>query len=429
MRHLQDGYVVDVPYPTFVHRQAMPIWLNSLVQYQGYQAPDIQKSYRYLELGCAMGIHLHLTASANPLGHFVGVDFNAQQLLVADEGLNRTKIENVEFIQSNFSDFLQRDIEPFDFIVTHGVWSWISPENQRIIVEIINKLLKPNGVLYCSYMCHPGATGLTSIQKLMFEMSRNLKGDSATKAMQGVHLARQIGLSNAGLFEKIPSLNAELSALAQDKPSYVAHDFLSEHWQPQHSADMLRMFGNIGLMYSGSAGIVDNIDKISLPLDIQKIVHDLPLITLKETVKDIARHTLQRQDIYIRNRQKLTAEQQLHFYSTLKLGVLPKAPIGKSLKNDPKLCNLYDVISLFEDILKILEKNNKSLIQLQKSLSLSINSQKMADIIQILIWVGYIHPIREDSLLSSSSDLMNLWMAEQNLLWCNLPNFGTAIEI
>lgn len=92
MRHLQDGYVVDVPYPTFVHRQAMPVWLQSLVQFQGYQAPDIQKPYRYLELGCAMGIHLHLTASANPLGHFVGVDFNAQQLLVADEGLKKQKL-------------------------------------------------------------------------------------------------------------------------------------------------------------------------------------------------------------------------------------------------------------------------------------------------------------------------------------------------
>lgn len=48
---------------------------------------------------------------------------------------------------------------------------------------IINKLLKANGVLYCSYMSHPGATGLTSVQKLMTEMSRNLNGDSATKAV------------------------------------------------------------------------------------------------------------------------------------------------------------------------------------------------------------------------------------------------------
>lgn len=426
MRHLQDGYVVDVPYPTFVHRQAMPVWLQSLVQFQGYQAPDIQKPYRYLELGCAMGIHLHLTASANPLGHFVGVDFNAQQLLVADEGLKKTKIDNIEFIQSNFADFLQQDIEPFDFIVTHGVWSWVSPENQKIMVEIVNKLLKKNGILYCSYMCHPGATGLTSIQKLMFEISRNLQGDSATKAMQGVHLARQIGRSNVGLFEKIPSLNEELAALAQDKPSYVAHDFLSEHWQPQHSADMLRTFGKIGLMYAGSAGIVDNIDVISLPPEIQEIVQSLPLITLKETVKDIARNTLQRQDIYVRDRQKLTKEQLSRFYSTIKLGLLPKAPIGQSLKSDLKLGRLYDVIPTFENILKILSEKNTSILQLQEHLKLNI--QQVVDIIQLLIWSGYVHPLREDSP-SNFSELMNTWMKEQNLPWCNLPNFGTAVEL
>ena len=306
MNLLQDGYVIDVPYPIFVHRQATPIWLNTIAQLQGSESPEVSKPYRYLELGCAMGIHLHLTAAANPMGHFVGVDFNPQQLMVAKDVLDSTKINNIEFFQASFEEFLNLEIEPFDFIVTHGVWSWISEENQTVMIKIINKLLKANGVLYCSYMSHPGATGLTSVQKLMTEMSRNLNGDSATKAVQSLSLARQIGQSKIGLFAKIPSLNQELFELSQDKPNYIAHDFLSEHWQPQHSADMIRQFGNIGLSYIAGAGIIENLDVFSLPIEIQTLIKTLPLITLKETVKDIARHTLQRQDIYVNNHTKIS---------------------------------------------------------------------------------------------------------------------------
>lgn len=425
---LHDGYVIDVPYPTFVHRQAMPLWLTTIATLQGVVSPDLSKPYRYLELGCAMGIHLHLTAAANPNGHFVGVDFNAQHLLVAKEGLETTGINNLEFIQASFKEFAEQEIEPFDFIVSHGVWSWIAEEHQDAILKIIDRLLKPNGVLYCSYMSHPGATGLTSIQKLMYEMSRNLRGDSASKAMKGLNLARTIGQHKMGLFEKIPTLNQQLLELAEDKPNYVAHDFLSAHWQPQHSADMIRKFGNIGLAYTASAGIVDNIQALTLPPEIQKIINTLPLVTLQETVKDIARHTLQRQDIYLRDRKKLTVAQQKSVYETLKFGLLPNAPVGKDLRQDVKLGNIKDVIIIFEKIINLLAQNEASATQIYHVLKLSISLEQLSEIMLVLVWAGYIHPL--NSLAESKYELLtNDWMLKQQLPWRCIARQGTAVDI
>ena len=428
MNLLQDGYVIDVPYPIFVHRQATPIWLNTIAQLQGSESPDVSKPYRYLELGCAMGIHLHLTAAANPMGHFVGVDFNPQQLMVAKEVLDSTKINNIEFVQASFEDFLNLEIEPFDFIVTHGVWSWISEKNQTIMLNIIHKLLKPNGILYCSYMSHPGATGLTSVQKLMTEMSKNLNGDSATKAVQSLSLARQIGQSKIGLFEKVPSLNQELFELSQDKPNYIAHDFLSEHWQPQHSADMIRQFGNIGLSYIAGAGIIENLDVFSLPIEIQKLIKTLPLITLQETVKDIARHTLQRQDIYVNNHKKMSHIQIEQNFKKIKFGVLPHAPTGKNLKEDSKIGMIHDAIPFFESILILLSQKQLSIYEVSKQLDTKIDLAKIAEMMLVLIWAGYIHPLRLDSVQANFSTRMNSWMSEQGLNWECLPNCGTVFD-
>lgn len=427
MNLLKDGYVIDVPYPTFVHRQAMPVWLSTLAELNGSIAPDLDKPFRYLELGCAMGIHLHLTAAAHPQGDFVGVDFNAEHLTVAQEGLARTEINNLEFIHASFDQLLEQNLEPFDFIVTHGVWSWIAPEYQQAIVNIINKLLKPQGILYCSYMSHPGSTHFTAVQKLMTEMARNLRGNSGTKAVQSLHLARKIAESHQGLFEKIPSLGQDLENLAQDKPAYIAHDFLSEHWQPQHSADMIRLFGTINLSYIGGAGIMENLDRITLTPNIQKIVANLPLVTLQETVKDISRNTMQRQDIYSKQRIRLNAEQQLDAYKSIKFGRLPQAPTTASLKQDPKLGKILDGIAYFEQILQLLATQPLTIANLILMLKPQLNLEKTRDLILVLMWAGYIHPLQEQ--VSDYQISTNLWMLEQELHWACTAQFGTAFEI
>ena len=428
MNALQDGYVVDVPYPTFVHRQAMPHWLSLVVKQQGIQAPDVSQPFRYLELGCAMGIHLHLTAAAHPQGEFVGVDFNAQQLLVAQEGLDQTQIQNLKFIEANFSELLEQNLEPFDFIITHGVWSWIKSEHQQAIVKIVSKLLKPNGIFYCSYMSHPGATHFTAIQKLMFDMSRNLAGDSAQKAVQSLHFARTLAQTKQGLFDKIPTLQHDLTLLAQDKPSYIAHDFLAVHWQPQHSADMIRLMGEQGLIYSAGAGIMENIDVLAFSPEVRKLLDGLPLITLRETSKDILRNTLQRQDLYLRSRQKMTEQQQIDFYQQDQFVLLPHAPVGQSLRQDEKLGQIKDLVPVFENLLAFLSEQSMTIQQLLQRSKLNINCKQMSEILMVLVWAGYVHPKASQHNLQIAN-ATNTWMQAQQLPWRIVADAATAIQI
>ena len=36
------------------------------------------------------------------------------------------------------------------------IWSWVSEENQRVIVDFVRRKLKVGGLLYISYNCQPG---------------------------------------------------------------------------------------------------------------------------------------------------------------------------------------------------------------------------------------------------------------------------------
>ena len=46
----------------------------------------------------------------------------------------------------------------FDFMVSHGVLSWISPANRQHLVGAVTRRLKPGGLAYLSYNVTTGWT-------------------------------------------------------------------------------------------------------------------------------------------------------------------------------------------------------------------------------------------------------------------------------
>ena len=67
--------------------------------------------------------------------------------------VQRSGLDNVEFQQADFAAWAERSELPLcDFIVLHGVFSWISPASQQAVLKIIERSLKPGGICYVGYM-------------------------------------------------------------------------------------------------------------------------------------------------------------------------------------------------------------------------------------------------------------------------------------
>ena len=68
----------------------------------------------------------------------------------------------------SFAEMLeQKGMPMFDSISMHGVWTWISQDNQKKIVEFIRRYLKPGGIFYNSYNCFPGWAHNHPIRELL----------------------------------------------------------------------------------------------------------------------------------------------------------------------------------------------------------------------------------------------------------------------
>jgi SAM-dependent methyltransferase len=422
---MHDGYVMDVAYPAHFHKEIQPVWLASLTSFIGSAAPDISQPYAYCELGCGLGINLLVSAATNPQGQFVGVDFNAQHLATAQQAAQSMGLNNVRFVHADFSTFARQNTLFFDFIVSHGVWSWIAPGQQRDVLDIVARSLKPRGLFYVHYMCHPGATKMLPAQKLLNELSHHLTGSSTQNLQAGLGLLAR--LEDAGVFHDQPAFIASLKSLQGKDPAYLAHDFLNDHWAPMHSADMHRTVAHAGLSYLGSADCFENIDALSVPGAAQQVLATLTSPALRELVKDMARNQHQRRDLFQKAPVSLSAEEHLHAVNALRFCLLPGAPASGGVTFETPIGTLDGPAALFSPLLARLAKAPATFQELSTLPPFAGKPGLLAQSLQMLMWKGHIHPLRQDGLNSSATAAaLDAWITRQQLAIRMIEACGTA---
>lgn len=320
----QNGYVLDTTYPSFFYKEMQPLWLKTIVSFLGFQTPDITKEFSYLELGCATGINLIVAAINNPHGNFVGVDFNQQHIEKAKQLANSIGLKNITFIHSDFAHFLAGNTHKFDFIVNHGTFSWVAPEVQKDILDIVVQFLNHTGLFYLHYMCYPASASLLPVQKLFSLVDHHTDNSSLKSLELGKNLFDD--LNRAGAFVDNSRIDAIVRTLNQDH-SYLAHEFLTDYWQPLYSVDVhQRVFKTTQSNYIGSANSIENMESLSIPEKLQAIVANINAPALKEYVKDLARNAKQRMDVFQYQPHVLNNAEHTKIINQMKFKLLPNAP-------------------------------------------------------------------------------------------------------
>jgi ubiquinone/menaquinone biosynthesis C-methylase UbiE len=103
-----------------------------------------------LEIGCSTGANIIPQAVLYPNSKFLGLDLSKEQIAIAQGMASTLALKNVEFVAAGI-ETLQRAEKSFDYIICHGLYSWVSADTQRMLTEQIAYYLSPNGVAYLSY--------------------------------------------------------------------------------------------------------------------------------------------------------------------------------------------------------------------------------------------------------------------------------------
>lgn len=424
--HKVDGYPTDVKYPAFFYKEMQPVWLACVHRILGFQAPDIAQPFRFCELGCGIGINLLVAAASHPQAHFVGVDFNAQHIAWARQAAQDAGLCNIEWVHSGFEAFAQAAQAPFDFMTSHGVWSWIAPQHQASLLACVKNMLHPQGVFYLHYMSHPGSTDLLTIQHLLHQFAPHVPGNSAQQIQMGLKLLSQ--LAARGAFHDKPQVLQHLQVLQSKDPNHLAHEFLTDHWQPQHGVDLHQQLVQSGLHYVGSADVFNNLDiSLSIPAAMQPVVRQTQIPAMAEALKDLARNSHQRMDLFQAMPQPLQASAYRQQLDTLVFKMLAHAPMQGPWRFETPIGPVEGPSAICTPLLQQLARGPQSFAQLAQQAAFQGQEGLLLQTLQLMMLQGWVHPINPAAEAGlPASQALSQWFKQHHIALQLLPDAGTA---
>lgn len=301
---MSTEYVDDVPYVRQFVPDLSPARLRMIAALNGVTPPP-SEDFDYCELGCAHGDTLAALAAAHPTSRFLGIDLSAQHVASAKRLARDGALENVGVLQRDFSDLVDDDIGEFDYIVAHGVLSWVGPDTRAAAIAFARSKLKPGGLLHVSYNAMPGWASVEPLRQLLLFGGAG-SGPSPTssleRARRGLELARAMEQAGADYFAKNPSASEMLATMTRAGLPYVIHEYLHEHWIPMYFARVAWEMGQSGLRFVGSLPPSSNLRETAIS-EAQEKLHARVIDRLTfESLKDFATDEFFRRDVFVKAR-------------------------------------------------------------------------------------------------------------------------------
>lgn len=421
-------YITDVAYPAHYHREMMPQWLHACLTGLGVDAPKVEDAFTWLELGCGSAVNMLAAAANYPHARFVGVDISAREIAQAQQWAALCGLDNVQLVCADLGADSAADAllsalntmdrsasasaaQGFDYIVCHGVYSWVSPALREAIHQRVQRLLLPQGIVYLAYNSQPGAASLSATQRLIDLNAQRLNGSSAEKVRNGLDLVMALAKGGAGNYVEQPAALRELERINTMEDAYLAHEFLNRHWCAHHVADVIEALEQAGCSYVGSATAIENINAVSLPGKLQALFAHMQAQGIQsaqiETAKDIARNQNMRRDLYQKSASN-TPEGSPYTASLLSesehrrrllaqvLRLLPAAGQATPNAKDtaialPTRIGLVELpVAQVQPLFKALENGCQSYAALAQLPAYQANPGILNVLLQTLAWAGWI---------------------------------------
>lgn len=136
-------------YPAMSHPSADPMANARVARGVGLDVPA-PAGAAILEIGCGTGHHLLSLAKRWPGAALTGLDVSPRGIARARSLARQAGMENVRFCEVSVLDF-EGEEGGYDFMICHGVFSWVGDEVKVGLMDFLGKNLAPSGVAVVSF--------------------------------------------------------------------------------------------------------------------------------------------------------------------------------------------------------------------------------------------------------------------------------------
>jgi SAM-dependent methyltransferase len=236
----------ELPYDSLPLPETQPDFLAAVAKLHGYDAPDPCRA-RMLELGCAQGGNLIPLAWRWPESDCVGVELSRVQAGAGAAFVERLGVSNVRILHGDLAA-LPADLGEFDYIMAHGVFSWVPPAVQQALLDVCRRHLSANGLAYVSFNVAAGWEKLQPLRAALIERT-SPSLPAPDRHRQALDVLAELETEWAD-----PLLQKEIAYLKTAAPSYLFHEYLADFNAPLPFAEFAARLDASGLRYVGEAG-------------------------------------------------------------------------------------------------------------------------------------------------------------------------------
>lgn len=308
-----DGYRTDIEYTFGYYPNLSPTQMRFAALVHGYDVMPESDDDVHLELGVGQGLSANIHAASHK-GQYFGNDFNPSHIAFANLISSHSGVQ-ANFTDQSFEELLQRDdIPQCDTIAIHGVWSWISEGNQRFIVEIVKKFLKPGGLFHISYNCSAGHNHFVEWKNRLYRYYSSLSGSPREKAEKTFAHFEEIFTQFPELLKDNPQLKASWNEIKKQANSgnynYLIHEYLNEHWKPMTLEEVTQYFDAAKLSFVGSMNFNEIIDAYRFSGPVKTFLATRSILDREMWHDTFVKETF-RKDLFMKGGYRLNGQQQL----------------------------------------------------------------------------------------------------------------------
>ena len=260
----------EAPYKSKTFYYTQPGRQQMILKLLGFKTPNLEKS-RVLEIGCSFGGNIIPFALENPKAEVIGIDLSSVQIEEGNRIIKYLGLENIRLIHQNVLEF-DKKLGKFDYIICHGVFSWVNKEVQKGILNVIKNHLSENGSAIISYNTYPGWKNLEVVRDVMLFRDEMLKSrgepineSNAVRYGRGaIEFLSQFSILNEKIKEGIKGI--------EDKDDYyILHEYLEDTNQPTYLYDFNKMLLEHGLIHVVDSDLMKTFPNISNEIE-EKLV-------------------------------------------------------------------------------------------------------------------------------------------------------------
>ena len=186
-----------------------------------------------------------------PQASFVGVDIDEAAIASAQATAQEAGLTNIALLMQSLED-LPKALGEFDYILAHGVYSWVPSHVREQLWLVAKERLAPGGLFYMSYNVSAGWEHLKPYRQSLLDRVKHV-----ASAEEQIEIAIK---ETQSTLAKLPSEAVQLQKalrlallMAEEQPGYFLSEYLATENTSMSVDEVLKSANTNALRYLGDA--------------------------------------------------------------------------------------------------------------------------------------------------------------------------------